>query len=74
MLVLLPAWEDRGIGRVLLDQMMADLRARGHHRLFLGCSADPKVRSYGFYRHLGWVSTGGADAHGDEMLEYRFPS
>lgn len=54
-------------------RQMADLHTQhGHRRLFLGCSADPKVRSYGFYRNLGWVSTGQPDAHGDEMLEYVF--
>jgi hypothetical protein len=29
------------------------------------------VRSYGFYRHLGWRSTGSFDDRGDEILEYR---
>ncbi|WP_442906753.1 hypothetical protein [Janthinobacterium sp. 67] len=29
---------------------MAELRAQGHQRLFLGCSSDPASRSYGFYR------------------------
>ena len=52
--------------------MCGDLAALGHQRLFLGCSADPQSRSYGFYRHLGWRSTGEFDAHGDEILEY-FP-
>lgn len=41
----------------------------GHTRLFLGCSPDPESRSYGFYRHLGWRSTGTYDQYGDEILE-----
>ena len=57
----------------LLDLMVADLRARGFERLFLGCSADPRVRSHGFYRHLGWRSTGTVDAAGDEVLELLCP-
>jgi pimeloyl-ACP methyl ester carboxylesterase/ribosomal protein S18 acetylase RimI-like enzyme len=68
-LALLPGWEARGIGKRLLDMIVADLAKLGFRRLFLGCSADPKVRSYGFYRHLGWKSTGAFDANGDEVLE-----
>ena len=73
-LALLPAFEGQGIGQVLLRRVMTLLQARGHQRLFLGCSADPHVRSYGSYRHLGWRSTGQVDAHGDEVLEWRHPS
>ena len=68
-LALLPAFEAKGIGRRLLDLVVAHLARRGHRRLFLGCAADPKTRSHGFYRHLGWVSTGAFDAAGDEILE-----
>lgn len=45
----------------------------GFDRLFLGCSSDPQTRSYGFYRHLGWKSTGTIDQHQDEILEYFLP-
>lgn len=69
-LALLPAHEDQGVGRRLLDQVVERLRAAGHRRLFLGCSTDAATRSHGFYRHLGWVPTGRIDAHGDEILEY----
>ncbi len=69
---LLPEFEDRGIGRTLLDKMVQDFKNLGFDRLFLGCSSDPKTRSYGFYRHLGWRSTGSFDAANDEVLEY-FP-
>jgi ribosomal protein S18 acetylase RimI-like enzyme len=68
-LALLPEWEGRGIGRQLLGMIVADLAKLGFRRVFLGCSSDPKVRSYGFYRHLGWKSTGTLDAHDDEVLE-----
>ncbi len=69
-LALLPEYESRGVGRELLARMVRQLLASGHQRLFLGCSADPTSRSHGFYRHLGWVSTGKIDKHGDEILEY----
>ncbi len=57
----------------LLARMVRDLVALGKNRLFLGCSPDPNSRSYGFYRHLGWQSTGQFDRHGDELLELRVP-
>jgi GNAT superfamily N-acetyltransferase len=69
-LALLPDWEGKGIGKFLLGMMVRQLATAGFQRLFLGCSADPKVRSYGFYRHLGWRSTGACDRNGDEVLEY----
>jgi ribosomal protein S18 acetylase RimI-like enzyme len=71
-LALLPEVEGRGAGKTLLALVMRDLRAHGHERLFLGCSSDPASRSYGFYRHLGWTTTGATDAHGDEVLEFFF--
>lgn len=72
-LALLPHAEGLGIGRALLARVVALLQAQGHRRLFLGCAADPAVRSHGFYRHLGWRSTGTVDAHGDEVLELHLP-
>jgi GNAT superfamily N-acetyltransferase len=67
-LALLPAHEGQGVGRRLLSMVVDALRSHGHTELFLGCAADPAVRSYGFYRHLGWRSTGTVDALGDEVL------
>ena len=68
-LALLPAYEARGVGRHLLGLVVEHLQDLGHKRLFLGCSPDPSTRSYGFYRHLGWASTGAFDRAGDEVLE-----
>ncbi|MGC0153785.1 GNAT family N-acetyltransferase [Chromobacterium vaccinii] len=73
-LALLPAFEGAGVGKTLLARVMQLLQGQGHTRLFLGCNSDPAVRSHGFYRHLGWTSTGEVDAYGDEVLEYRFSS
>ena len=66
---LLPDFEDRGIGREVLQRTIETLAELGHSRAFLGCSPDPTSRSYGFYRHLGWRSTGTFDKYGDEILE-----
>ncbi|WP_417070408.1 GNAT family N-acetyltransferase [Niveibacterium terrae] len=71
-LALLPDYEGQGIGRALLDATMQSLHRLGHTRLFLGCNSLPHIRSFGFYRHLGWRSTGRTDPHGDEELEYLF--
>jgi GNAT superfamily N-acetyltransferase len=68
-LALLPEFEGQGLGRRLLGLVVQHLRDLGHRRLFLGCSSDPAVRSYGFYRHLGWRATGETDKLGDEVLE-----
>jgi GNAT superfamily N-acetyltransferase len=71
-LALLPNHEGRGVGKTLLNLVVDELKALGFTRLFLGCSSDPAVRSYGFYRHLGWTSTGTFDDRDDEILEYLF--
>lgn len=71
-LALLPDHEGQGVGRTLLDLVVAEFKGFGFARLFLSCSADPASRSYGFYRHLGWRSTGSFDDRGDEILEYLF--
>ncbi|MTJ80836.1 MAG: GNAT family N-acetyltransferase [Telmatospirillum sp.] len=68
-LAVLPDFEGSGVGRTLLGLMVEDFRKRGFHRLFLGAATDPGVRSHGFYRHLGWVPTGGIDDAGDEIME-----
>jgi GNAT superfamily N-acetyltransferase len=69
-LALLPEAEGRGLGRQLLGAVAEQLRGFGHRRLFLGCSSDPSCRAHGFYRHLGWRSTGALDRFGDEVLEW----
>ncbi|MDM0022338.1 GNAT family N-acetyltransferase [Variovorax saccharolyticus] len=69
-LALLPEYEGLGIGKALLGLVVDEFRRTGVTRLFLGCSTDPRVRSHGFYRHLGWIPTGAFDALNDEVLEY----
>ena len=73
-LALLPDYEGRGIGKTLLSHVVVHLRSFGIQRLYLGCSKNPLHRSYGFYRHLGWRSTGTLDTHGDEVLELLPPT
>ena len=68
-LAVLPDFEDQGIGRELMRLTTGRMADLGHSRLFLGCNPDPASRSHGFYRHLGWNSTGTFDQYGDEILE-----
>ncbi|HEU4558488.1 MAG TPA: GNAT family N-acetyltransferase [Longimicrobium sp.] len=67
-LAVLPEYEGTGVGRRLLAEVVRELRAQGHGRLWLAASADPAHRSHGFYRAQGWKPTGEVDAHGDEIL------
>lgn len=73
-LAVLPDFENRGVGRELLKRTAGKLAELGHDRLFLACSPDPKSRSHGFYRHLGWRSTETFDQNGDEILELNVSS
>ena len=68
-LAVLPDFEGRGIGAHLLSLVVNQLSDTGYKRLFLGCSTDSAKRAHGFYRSLGWVSTGKFDQAGDEVLE-----
>lgn len=69
-LALLPEYEGKGIGKTLLNLVIEEFKGLGFKRLFLGCSPDPRVRSYGFYRYLGWKPTGTMNSADDEILEY----
>lgn len=73
-LAVLPQYEGRGIGKALLLRLVEDLQSLGYKRLFLGCSRDSSHRSHGFYRHLGWRSTGSFDYNDDEVLELHCPA
>lgn len=65
----LPRYENMGIGKNLLQRSLADLARSGHIKSFLGCNPSPDSRSHGFYRRLGWTSTGKKDSLGDEIFE-----
>ena len=69
-LALLPEFENKGIGKMLLQELIRKMIKLGHEKLWLAASPDPAIRAHGFYRHLGWVSTGKLDSNQDEILEY----
>jgi GNAT superfamily N-acetyltransferase len=58
-LFLLPEWEGRGLGRMLLDQAVGWLCGEGSERIWL--TTGPGSRAEGFYAHLGWVRVGMTD-------------
>jgi len=70
-LAVLPEFEGKGIGKQLLWRVIEALKSKGCRGLWLAASPDPGVRSYGFYRHLGWRATGKMSSSGDEILAYR---
>jgi len=65
----LPEFEGFGIGNRLLQSTLEDIKKAGYARSFLSCNPNPASRSHGFYRHLGWTSTGTFDPYNDEILE-----
>ena len=65
---LLPAFENRGIGKELLARVSKMLFSAGSDTLWLAASPNPATRAYGFYRHIGWVPTGEYDTQGEEIL------
>ena len=66
---ILPDVENQGLGKMLLNHLVEKLKMLGHNRIWLAAAPDPSMRAYGFYRHLGWISTGKYDQQGDEILE-----
>ncbi|MFT5676621.1 MAG: ribosomal protein S18 acetylase RimI-like enzyme [Paraglaciecola sp.] len=70
-LVVLPQFENLGLGRELLNRVVIFLKNKKFNKLFLYCSPYPESRSYGFYRRLGWLSTGKID-NDEELLELFF--
>ena len=50
-----PGHEGHGLGRRLMTEAEQWLRSRGCREAWLLTDADPHVRAYGFYRHLGWI-------------------
>jgi GNAT superfamily N-acetyltransferase len=53
-----PAFEGRGLGRLLMNQAEEWLFAQGCAEIWLLTDANRKVRANGFYRHLGWRDDG----------------
>ena len=53
----LPEYEGRGIGKSVLAPVQTWLFTEGHEEFWLFSNPDPSIRSYGFYRYLGWRST-----------------
>ena len=68
-LAILADYEGKGIGKALLETMVGRLKDLGHQRLWLATASDPEMRSHGFYRKLGWTSTGEFLENTDEILE-----
>ena len=69
-LFLLPEWEGRGLGRVLLEQAVEWLWREGCERIWLTTEAGS--RAEGFYARLGWAPVGVTDK-GEVRFELQCP-
>jgi GNAT superfamily N-acetyltransferase len=53
-----PAFEGRGLGRILMKEAEVWLFSQGCTKIWLVTDANRRVRANGFYRHLGWEDAG----------------
>ena len=53
-----PAFEGRGLGRILMKRAEEWLFEQGCVEIWLLTDANRDVRANGFYRHLGWNDAG----------------
>lgn len=70
--VVRPEYEGHGIGKNLLSRVQEWLFAEGHKEIWLRSNPDPTIRAYGFYRRLGWQTTGRGVGE-DEVLVFPNP-
>lgn len=68
-LACLPSYENKGLGKSLLELVSKSLFQKTFKTLWLAASVNPEIRAHGFYRYLGWKPTGRLDHNGDEILE-----
>ena len=61
------AWRGRGVGRALLEALMASARAEGHRALSLSVDAR-NAPALALYRSVGFVGTEGGSAANPTML------
>jgi GNAT superfamily N-acetyltransferase len=64
-----PAWRGRGVGRALLETLLAGARARGYETLRLG-TLDDMLAAQALYRSLGFAPI--ARYRPDELVDTRF--
>ena len=66
-LFVLPAYENRGLGRRLMHEAEQWLCSQGCTQIWLETDANAQVRANGFYRHLGWQACERTEA-GDRVF------
>lgn len=67
-LFVLPDYEEKGIGRAIMEVVESGLAEQGVREAWLATGSEPGIRAPGFYRHLGWVGCGAMD---DGQLKFR---
>ncbi len=73
-LAVLPEYEGRGIGRAVLQRAEDWLFAGGNSKIWLYTGADPGLRAYRLYLHLGWQATGELEDDDELFIKYRVSS
>jgi GNAT superfamily N-acetyltransferase len=63
-----PEHEGRGIGGTVLARVRDWLFAEGHAEIWLRANPDPALRSFGFYRRLGWRSDSPTEGGEERMI------
>jgi GNAT superfamily N-acetyltransferase len=61
-----PSYQGRGVGRAVLDAVVAIARDRGATMLW----ANARTAALGFYERAGWVAQGEEFIHGDSGLPH----
>lgn len=67
----LPAFEGRGAGRVLMQVTETWFWSKEIEEIWLVTGNNPNFRAYGFYLHLNWIPIG-VESEGDFQGEMKF--
>ncbi|MGK7908431.1 MAG: N-acetyltransferase family protein [Synechococcus sp.] len=67
----LPAFEEQGAGRALMQAAENWLFSQNIEEIWLVTGNDPNLRAYGFYLHLGWIPVA-VESEGDFKGEIKF--
>ncbi|NEP11568.1 MAG: GNAT family N-acetyltransferase [Symploca sp. SIO2C1] len=68
---ILPSFENRGVGRILMQAAEEWFWSKEIEEIWLVTGNNPNLRAYGFYLHLGWIPVG-VESEGDFQGEMKF--
>ena len=65
-------WQKRGVGRAVLDQLVAFFRREGVRTFYTSCDTEEQHNPYGFYVRYGFTDTG-RDDDDERVLRFVIP-